>query len=78
MEAKFNLQEAFLCKLRKEKMPVTVFMTNGFQQRGVITSFDGYTVLLFNEDKQYLLYKHAISTIVPMRTISLDRDAEQE
>ena len=66
-----NVQDVFLNLLRSQKMPGTVFMTNGFQQKGIVASFDGYTVLLTNENKQYLIYKHAISTIVPLRNIQL-------
>lgn len=71
MEAKINLQDVFLNALRKEKMPVTVFLTNGFQQKGIVNMFDGYTVMLLFEGKQYLIYKHAISTIVPQKSITM-------
>ena len=53
-----------------------MFLTNGFQQRGVVTSFDEFTVLLVNEGKQYLIYKHAISTIVPLERVNY-RDSTQ-
>lgn len=69
MEKKATLQDVFLNELRREKIPVTVFLTNGFQQRGVVTSFDGYTVMLLFEGKQYLIYKHAISTVIPQRSV---------
>ena len=68
---KSNVQELILNALRVHKVPVTVFMTNGFQQKGIIISYDGYTILLVNDGKQYLLYKHAVSTIVPARNIQL-------
>ena len=68
---KSNVQESVLNSLRVQKVPVTVFMTNGFQQKGIIVSYDGYTILLVNDGKQYLLYKHAVSTIVPARNIQL-------
>lgn len=68
---KSNVQELILNALRVHKVPVTVFMTNGFQQKGIIVSYDGYTILLVNDGKQYLLYKHAVSTIVPARNIQL-------
>ena len=68
---KSNVQESVLNSLRVQKVPVTVFMTNGFQQKGIILSYDGYTILLVNDGKQYLLYKHAVSTIVPARNIQL-------
>ncbi len=66
-----NVQDVFLNGLRVQKVPVTVFMTNGFQQKGIIVSYDGYTIMLVNEGKQHLLYKHAVSTIVPGRNIQL-------
>ena len=71
MENKCNLQDTFLKEARRERMPLTVFLTNGFQQRGTIAAFDGYTVLLQFEGKQYLVYKHAISTIIPQRSLHL-------
>ena len=76
MEHKCNLQDTFLNEARKERMPLTVFLTNGFQQRGTEAAFDGYTVLLMFEGKQYLIYKHAISTIVPQYAISLQEKVE--
>ncbi|MBQ1705013.1 MAG: RNA chaperone Hfq [Clostridia bacterium] len=66
---KSSLQDTFLNEARRERMPLTVFLTNGFQQKGVITAFDGFTVLLHYEGKQYLVYKHAISTIIPQRPL---------
>ena len=66
-----NLQDTFLNALRREKTPVTVFLTNGFQQRGVVQSFDGYTLVLLFEGRQHLIYKHAISTIIPQRCVAM-------
>ena len=71
METRTSMQDTFLNEARKSRVPVTIFMTNGFQQRGVVMSYDGYTVLVVNENRQYLIYKHAISTIGPAR--QLDR-----
>ena len=73
METRTGLQDTFLNEARRLRMPLTVFMTNGFQQRGTVMSYDGYTVLLVNENRQYLIYKHAISTIVPMRQIEFPK-----
>ncbi|MBO7274791.1 MAG: RNA chaperone Hfq [Clostridia bacterium] len=69
MEKHTSLQDVYLNAVRRDKIPVTVFMTNGFQQRGTVISFDGYTILLIFENKQYLIYKHAISTIIPQRSV---------
>ena len=66
-----NLQDVFLASLRRNETPVTVFMMNGFQMRGVITGFDSFTVVLTTDGKQNLIYKHAISTISPIRAVDL-------
>ena len=66
-----NIQDHILNTLRKDKSQVTVFLMNGFQLRGVVTSFDGYTVVIHSEGKQQMVYKHAISTIVPPTPIDL-------
>jgi len=64
-----NLQDVFLNQARCGKQFVTVFLVNGFQLRGVVTGFDNFTVVLDSEGKQQLIYKHAISTIIPTRSI---------
>ena len=61
-----NLQDVFLNQARKERIPVTFFLVNGFQFRGMVKGFDNYTVILECDGKQELIYKHAISTIVPL------------
>jgi len=66
-----NLQDAFLAAARRDETPVTVFLMNGFQMRGVITGFDPFTVVLTADGKQNLIYKHAISTISPARAVDL-------
>ena len=66
-----NLQEIFLTQARRERRQVTMFLMNGFQMRGFITGFDAFTVVLTSDGKQQIIYKHAISTIVPERPISL-------
>jgi len=64
-----NLQDVFLNQARCGKQFVTVFLVNGFQLRGMVTGFDNFTVILDSEGKQQLIYKHAISTIIPTRPI---------
>lgn len=66
-----NLQDVFLNQARVEKIAVTMFLTNGFQFKGIVKGFDNYTVVLDCDGKQNLVYKHAISTIVPARAISI-------
>ena len=74
MQKTQNLQDNFLNQLRKDKSTVTMFLMNGFQLHGVVKSFDGFTVVLDSDGKQQLIYKHAISTVVPPRPIALDSD----
>ena len=69
-----GLQDVFLNKARSEGVSVTVFLTNGFQLKGVVRGFDCFTVVLVSEGRQQLIYKHAISTVVPPRPIALDSD----
>ena len=66
-----NLQDAFLDSARRDETPVTVFLMNGFQMRGVITGFDAFTVVLTTDGRQNLIYKHAISTVSPLKTVDL-------
>lgn len=68
---KSNLQDIFLTKARQEKIPTTLFLMNGFQMRGTITGFDSFVVVLDSEGKQQIIYKHAISTIAPVRPVDL-------
>ena len=72
MQKTQNLQDLFLNQARKEKLAVTMFLMNGFQLRGVIRGFDGFTVILDSDGKQQMIYKHAISTVVPVRPLPLD------
>ena len=74
MQKKNNLQEIFLTRARKENVPVTMFLINGFQLRGVATGFDSFTVVLDTDGKQQIIYKHAISTIVPIHPVSLQEE----
>ena len=71
-----NLQDVFLASARSGEIPVTVFLINGFQMRGVITGFDAFTVVLTSDGKQQIIYKHAISTIVPERPVPLMKEGD--
>ncbi len=71
MAAIDNLQDLFLNDVRKEHQLVTVFLMNGFQMKGVITGFDSFVVCLVTEGRQQMIYKHAISTVVPARPVKL-------
>ena len=76
MQTKSNLQEIFLTRARKQNSSVTVFLVNGFQLRGTIAGFDQFVVVLMSDQKQQVIYKHAISTIVPQYAISLQEKAD--
>ena len=69
MSDPINLQEAILNEVRREKVPVTLFLMNGFQLRGTITGFDNFVVVLVSDGKQQMIYKHAISTLAPIRPL---------
>ena len=69
MSDAINLQDAILNEVRRDRVPVTLFLMNGFQLRGVITGFDSFVVVLVSEGKQQMIYKHAISTLAPMKPI---------
>lgn len=71
-----SLQEPFLNQLRKERIPVSIFLVNGIKLQGQVESFDQFVVLLKNSVSQ-LVYKHAISTIVPARAVRLDAAADE-
>lgn len=64
-----NLQQAILQEVLQEKIPVTLFLMNGFQLRGTITGFDSLVVVLVTDGKQQMIYKHAISTLAPIRSL---------
>ena len=64
-----NLQDTILKEVRRDRVPVTLFLMNGFQLRGVITGFDSFVVVLNTDGKQQMIYKHAISTLVPVRPL---------
>ena len=69
MSETLNLQEAILKECRKEKVPVTLFLMNGFQLRGIVTGYDSFVVVLVSDGKQQMIYKHAISTLAPIRPL---------
>ena len=69
MSETINLQDAVLNEVRKERVPVTLFLMNGFQLRGTITGYDNFVVVLVSEGKQQMIYKHAISTLAPIRPV---------
>lgn len=72
MQKTINLQDAFLNQARRDRLNVTMFLMNGFQLHGIVKGFDGFTVVLDSEGRQQLIYKHAISTIVPPRPLCFE------
>ena len=64
-----NLQDAILTEVRRDRVPVTLFLMNGFQLRGIITGFDSFVVVLVSDGKQQMIYKHDISTLAPMKPL---------
>ena len=66
-----NYQDQFLAAARREKCTVTVFLMNGFQLKGVIRGFDSFVVMVESDAKQQMIFKHAISTIAPLRPLNI-------
>ncbi len=71
-----SLQDNYLNQLRKDKMPVVIYLTNGVRLKGVVKAFDNFVILL-KESTQQLIYKHAVSTIVPERDIDIRFEGQQ-
>lgn len=69
-----NYQDQFLNQARRERTPLTVFLVNGFQMRGVITGFDAFVIVLLSEGRQQMIYKHAVSTITPSVPLRLNQE----
>ena len=69
MSDAINLQDAILNEVRRDRVPVTLFLMNGFQLRGIVTGFDNFVVVLVTDGKQQMIYKHAISTLAPMKQL---------
>jgi len=76
-EKKQNLQDTFLNHVRKNKVPVTIFLVNGVKLQGVVTWFDNFCVLLKRDGQVQLVYKHAVSTVMPSQPVTL-WDGEEE
>ncbi len=71
------LQDAYLSEVKRQAVPVTIFLVNGFQMRGVVKGFDPFTIVIESEKKAHLIYKHAVSTISPNGAISAPLIPEQ-
>ena len=75
MQKTQNLQDGFLNRVRQEKVPVTMFLMNGFPMRGVVRGFDSFVVILETDGKQQMIYKHAISTVCPIHPVELREES---
>ena len=69
MSDTMNLQDSILKEVIRDRVPVTMFLMNGFQLRGFVTGFDSFVVVLVTDGKQQMIYKHAISTLAPIRPL---------
>lgn len=76
MRNEINLQDGFLNMVRQQAQQVTIFLTNGFQMRGVVRGFDSFVVILESEGCQKMIYKHAISTIIPQSRVEFYQKRE--
>lgn len=70
MKAALNLQDIFLNQVRKEKTQITIFLISGYQIKGFVKGFDSYTIVMDSEGKQQMIYKHAVSTIIPSKPVN--------
>ncbi len=71
MKSNINLQDLFLNRARKENISLTIYLVNGYQIKGFVKGFDNYTIILDSDGRQQLIYKHAISTIIPSSSINI-------
>ncbi|MBU3195392.1 RNA chaperone Hfq [Clostridium algidicarnis] len=71
-----NLQDIFLNESRKNNVPVVMYLTNGFQLKGIVKGFDNFIIILDSEGKEMLVYKHAITTITPLKPISFNNNED--
>jgi len=78
MSAKNNIQDYILNTARKEKIELTIYLLNGVPLKGKVSSFDNFTIIIENDNKQNLIYKHAVSTIIPSKIIKFQPEENKE
>lgn len=78
MQKIYNLQDYFLNMARKDKIPLTIFLMNGVQMKGQVRGFDNFIVVIESDGKQQMVYKHAISTVIPARQVDLSVVSKQD
>jgi len=76
-KTQINLQDNFLNQVRRDNIPVTIYLVNGFQLKGQVRGFDNFTITIDSDGKQQLVYKHAVSTIAPFRNVSLSLNSQE-
>ena len=74
MQKTENYQDQFLNQARRDRTPLTVFLMNGFQMRGIVTGFDSFVILLQSDGKQQMIYKHAVSTMTPSNNVRMSQE----
>lgn len=72
-----NVQDVILNTARADKLFMTIFLTNGYQIKGKIAAFDNFVILVISEDKQHMIYKHAVSTIIPSKILEIRNNMEE-
>ncbi len=78
MKSALNLQDIFLNQVRKDHSPITIFLISGYQIKGYVKGFDSYTIVIDSDGKQQMIYKHAISTIVPSKPVNFMSNKPKE
>lgn len=78
MQKSYNLQDHFLNQARKDRVPLTIFLMNGVQMKGQVRGFDNFIVMVDSDGKQQMVYKHAISTIIPLKHIDMSSASKEE
>ncbi len=78
MQKNYNIQDYFLNQARKDKVPLTIFLMNGVQMKGQVNGFDNFVVVLDSDGRQQMVYKHAISTIIPLHRVDLSSAGAEE
>lgn len=78
MKQVINLQDVFLNQVRKDRIMITIFLISGYQIRGLVKGFDNYTIIMDSDGKQQMIYKHAISTMIPAREINFNKKENED
>lgn len=77
MKTALNLQDIFLNEVRRDHISIVIFLISGYQIKGFVTGFDNYTIVMDSDGKQQMIYKHAISTIIPAKTVNFNKIIEE-